>query len=111
MPGPQQRPGHKIPEPQPCNYKRTHETPKESNLEHKDEAPPSIDSESATASRHFNPALSYHTSEPANPPTIQQGAPIPQPGLDNATIGPIIIADDESIANVFCFGAFADIIT
>jgi hypothetical protein len=26
----------------------------------------------------------------------------------NATIGPNIIADDESIANVFCFGAFAD---
>ena len=29
----------------------------------------------------------------------------------NTTIGPNIIADDESIANVFCFGAFADKIT
>jgi hypothetical protein len=29
----------------------------------------------------------------------------------NATIGPNIIADDESIANVFCFGAFANKIT
>ena len=28
-----------------------------------------------------------------------------------ATIGPNIIADDASIANVFCFGAFADKIT
>ena len=29
----------------------------------------------------------------------------------NATIGPNIIADDESITNVFCFGTFADKIT
>jgi hypothetical protein len=36
----------------------------------------------------------------------------PYPGLAyHATIGHNIIADDESIANVFCFGAFANKIT
>jgi len=49
----------------------------------------------------------------ANPPILplfNEAPPFHGPAY-NATIGPNIIADDESIANVFCFGAFADKIT
>jgi len=48
-----------------------------------------------------------------NPPILplfNKVPPYPGPAY-NAMMCPNIIADDESIANVFCFGAFADKIT
>ena len=45
----------------------------------------------------------------ANPPILPLNKAPPYHGpAYNVTIGPNIIADDESITNVFCFGAFAD---
>ena len=70
-------------------------------------------------------ALSQSPQQPAvatilRPPIAQVNPPI-LPLFDevrpyhgpayNAKIGPNIIADDESITNVFCFGAFANKIT
>jgi len=49
----------------------------------------------------------------ANPPILplfNEAPPYHGPAY-NVTIGPNIIADDEFIANVFCFGAFAEKIT
>ena len=48
-----------------------------------------------------------------NPPILplfNEAPPYHGPAY-NATIGPNIIVDDESIASVFCFGAFANKIT
>ena len=59
------------------------------------------------------PALATILHSPiaqVNPPILplfNEAPPYHGPAY-NVTIGPNIIADDESIANVFCFGAFAD---
>ena len=48
-----------------------------------------------------------------NPPILplfNEAPPYHGPAY-NATIGPNIIVDDESIARVFCFGAFAEKVT
>jgi hypothetical protein len=58
-------------------------------------------------------SITRHPIAQANPPILplfNEAPPFHGPAY-NATIGPNIIADDESIANVFCFGAFADKIT
>ena len=64
----------------------------------------------------YQPAVTAIPRSPiahVNPPILplfNEAPPYHGPAY-NATIGPNIIADDESIANVFCFGAFADKIT
>ncbi len=58
-------------------------------------------------------ALPHSPIAQVNPPILplfNEAPPYPVPAY-NAIIGPDIIADDESIANVFCFSAFADKIT
>jgi hypothetical protein len=58
-------------------------------------------------------AIPHSPITQVNPPFLplfNEAPPYHGPAY-NATIGPNIIADDESIANVFCFGAFADKIT
>jgi hypothetical protein len=62
------------------------------------------------------PALATILHSPiaqVNPPILplfNEAPPYHGPAY-NATIGPNIIADDESITNVFCFGTFAEKIT
>ncbi len=56
------------------------------------------------------PSLSIAQVNPPILPLFNEVPPYQGPAY-NATMGTDIIADDESIANMFCFGAFADKIT
>jgi len=56
------------------------------------------------------PCLPIAQVNPPILPLFNEAPPYHGPAY-NTTIGPNIIADDESIANVFCFGAFANKIT
>jgi hypothetical protein len=56
------------------------------------------------------PPLPVAQPAPAVHPLGNNTQPCPSPAY-NATNGPNVIVDDESIANVFCFAAFADKVT
>ncbi len=57
-----------------------------------------------------NPQQPIAQANPPFLPLFNDVPPYPGPAY-HATIGPNIIADDESIPNIFCFSAFADKIT